>query len=72
LVDFGRIEEMLARSDGRIDHTKATRVTPLAAPLFLEHGRISVRGGLAEDLILADESELMADLLPEFGRNPLQ
>ena len=38
LVDFGRIEEMLARSRGRLEHVRAPHVTPLAAPLFLEIG----------------------------------
>ncbi|MEO1491298.1 MAG: ligase-associated DNA damage response DEXH box helicase [Pseudomonadota bacterium] len=71
LVDFGRIEEMLARSQGRIDHTRATRVTPLAAPLLLEAGRIPLRGGSAEDLILSDEAAAMADLLPDFAQGAL-
>jgi hypothetical protein len=44
LVDFGRIEEMLARIGGRIDHVRLTRVTPLAAPLFLEPGRMPIAG----------------------------
>ena len=65
LVDFGRIEEMLARSAGRIDVTRAARVTPLAAPLLLEMGRVPLRGGSAEDLVLADQAALMAELLPE-------
>jgi ATP-dependent Lhr-like helicase len=38
LVDFGRIEAMLERIGDRIDHVRLTRVTPLAAPLFLEPG----------------------------------
>jgi ATP-dependent helicase Lhr and Lhr-like helicase len=53
LVDFGRIEAMLARVAGRIDALRLPRVTPLAAPLFLEPGRIPVDGSgrerLAED-----------------------
>ena len=67
LVDFGRIEEMLARIEGRIDLTRAQRVTPLAAPLLLEMGRVPLRGGSAEDLVLADQAALMAELLPEFA-----
>ncbi len=67
LVDFGRIEEMLARSAGRIDVTRADRVTPLAAPLLLEMGRVPLRGGSAEDLVLSDQAALMAELLPEFA-----
>ncbi|MEX3016486.1 ligase-associated DNA damage response DEXH box helicase [Gymnodinialimonas hymeniacidonis] len=55
LVDFGRIEEMLDRIGGRIDHKPLTRVTPLAAPLFLEPGRIPIQG-LANERLLADEA----------------
>ncbi|GLQ25846.1 ligase-associated DNA damage response DEXH box helicase [Sulfitobacter pacificus] len=55
LVDFGRIEEMLRRVDGRIDHRRLSRVTPLAAPLFLEMGRVPVKGA-AEERLLADEA----------------
>ncbi|MEM0990703.1 MAG: ligase-associated DNA damage response DEXH box helicase [Pseudomonadota bacterium] len=72
LVDFGRIEEMLSRSAGRIDHVRAERVTPLAAPLMLEAGRIPVRGGSAEDLVLADEAELLARYLPELAGQPAE
>jgi ATP-dependent Lhr-like helicase len=36
LVDFDRVEEMLARVAGRIDLVRAPRVTPLAAPLMLD------------------------------------
>ncbi|MEM7059820.1 MAG: ligase-associated DNA damage response DEXH box helicase [Pseudomonadota bacterium] len=64
LVDFGRIEEMLSRSSGRIDHIVTERVTPLAAPLMLEVGRIPLRGGSAEDLVLSEAAEI-EDLLPE-------
>lgn len=53
LVDFSRLEAMLARIDGRIDHLHLPRVSPLAAPLFLEPGKIPVEGAgrerLAED-----------------------
>lgn len=38
LVDFGRIEEMLARTAGRIDHVVCDRPTPLAAPCFWKPG----------------------------------
>ncbi len=58
LVDFGRIEEMLARIEGRIDHRILERVTPLAAPLFLEAGRVPVKG-LAEERLMAEEVERM-------------
>ncbi|MEM1064812.1 MAG: DNA ligase-associated DEXH box helicase, partial [Pseudomonadota bacterium] len=61
LVDFGRIEEMLARTAGRIDHVVLDRLTPLAAPLFLEPGRVPVQGG-ATDRILAEAADrIMAE-----------
>ncbi len=63
LVDFGRIEEMLARINGRIDHKALTRVTPLAAPLFLEPGRIPIKGA-GQERILADTA---ARLMEEAG-----
>jgi len=55
LVDFGRIEEMLHRIKGRIDHRSLDRVSPLSAPLFLEMGRVPVKGQ-AEERLLAEES----------------
>ena len=54
LVDFGRIDEMLERTKGRIDHVVLDRITPLSAPLFLEPGRVPVQG-LANERLLADE-----------------
>ncbi|MEM6323722.1 MAG: ligase-associated DNA damage response DEXH box helicase [Pseudomonadota bacterium] len=56
LVDFGRIEEMLERTAGRIDHMDLDRVTPLAAPLFLEAGRVPIQG-LANERLLEEEAE---------------
>jgi len=61
LVDFGRIEAMLARIGGRIDHVRADRVTPFAAPLMLEHGRVPVEGAGRERLIDAAARRLMAE-----------
>ncbi|MBB93582.1 MAG: DNA ligase-associated DEXH box helicase [Rhodobacteraceae bacterium] len=55
LVDFGRIEAMIAGISG-IDLLRLNRITPLSAPLFLEHGRVPVAGS-AEDRLLAEEAE---------------
>ncbi|MEM9437876.1 MAG: ligase-associated DNA damage response DEXH box helicase [Pseudomonadota bacterium] len=60
LVDFGRIEEMLERVGNRIDHRVLNRVTPLAAPLFLEAGRVPVKG-LADERLMAEEAERLMD-----------
>jgi ATP-dependent helicase Lhr and Lhr-like helicase len=56
LVDFGRVEEMFARVAGRIDCIRLPRVTPLAAPLFLEPGRMPVHGQ-GRERMLADAAE---------------
>ncbi len=62
LVDFARIEDMLMRVGGRIDHSRTPHVTPLAAPLFLEVGKVPVQSGSAEERLLAEETEaLMQD-----------
>jgi ATP-dependent Lhr-like helicase len=66
LVDFGRIEEMLARVAGRIDVVRAPHVTPLAAPLLLEMGRVPIRGR-AEARLVAEAAEA---LLAEAGLAP--
>ncbi|WP_028092299.1 ligase-associated DNA damage response DEXH box helicase [Pseudodonghicola xiamenensis] len=60
LVDFGRIEEMLDRVGHRIDHIRLDRVTPLAAPLLLEIGRVPVAGQAEERLMAEEAARLMA------------
>jgi ATP-dependent Lhr-like helicase len=63
LVDFGRVEDMLARigahADGGIDALRLDRVTPLAAPLFLEPGRVPVEGAGRERLMAETAERLM-------------
>lgn len=59
LVDFGRIEDRLSRVQGRIDLRRLRSVTPLAAPLFLEPGRIPVQGEGRERLAEAAAARLM-------------
>ncbi|WP_299784316.1 ligase-associated DNA damage response DEXH box helicase [uncultured Marivita sp.] len=54
LVDFSRIREMAERVGDRIDLLRLDRVTPLAAPLFLEPGRVPVRG-MADERLLEEE-----------------
>ncbi|MFQ3183532.1 MAG: ATP-dependent Lhr-like helicase [Alteromonas macleodii] len=61
LVDFGRVEELLQRTKGRVDHVSLNRVTPLAAPLFLEPGRIPIFGDGRERLLQDRAAELMAE-----------
>ncbi|MTH76597.1 ligase-associated DNA damage response DEXH box helicase [Paracoccus aestuariivivens] len=60
LVDFGRIEEMLARSPRR-EHRMLDRVSPLAAPLLLEVGKIPIRGEGRERLAQIEADALMRE-----------
>ena len=61
LVDFGRIEGFLARVGGKIDLVRAPHVTPLAAPLLLEVGKVPIQG-LGEERLLEEEAaRMMAD-----------
>ena len=59
LVDFARIEELATRVQGRIDTLRLDRVTPLAAPLFLEVGKVPVNGAAEERLIQQETDRLM-------------
>jgi ATP-dependent Lhr-like helicase len=60
MVDFGRIEELFGRIEGRIDLVRLSRVTPLAAPLFLEMGRVPVQGEGRERMMADAATRLMA------------
>lgn len=59
LVDFSRIEEMLDRVGDRIDLVTTDGVTPFAAPLFLEVGKVRVSGAAEERLLAEEEARLM-------------
>ncbi len=59
LIGFGRIDEMLERTQGRIDHVVTNQVTPFAAPLFLEVGKVPVDGAGRETLLQAEADRLM-------------
>ncbi len=60
LVDFARIEELLARTRGAVDHVTLDRVSPFAAPMFLEMGRVPVAGSADERLLSEAAAEMMA------------
>ena len=60
LIDFSRIEQLLARVGPRIELKRLTRVTPLAAPLFFEPSRIPVEGAGRDRLATAQAQALMA------------
>ncbi len=60
LIDFARLDEMLARINGKFDHVIAPHVTPLAAPLLMEIGKVSIRGAAEERLLAEEATRLMA------------
>lgn len=61
LVDFSRIEDMLARVENRIDLIRLPRVTPLAAPLFLEPNKIPIHGTGRERMVEDAARRLMEE-----------
>ena len=61
LVDFGRIEDMFARVQGRIDLLRLPRLSPLAAPMLLEMGRVPVEGAGRERLMAETADRLMRE-----------
>ncbi|MSU88401.1 ligase-associated DNA damage response DEXH box helicase [Rhodobacteraceae bacterium 2CG4] len=67
LVDYGRIEEMLRRIEGRVDLVAAPHVTPLAAPLLLEMGKVPIKGAAQQTALETEAGQLMqeAGLTPE-------
>ena len=65
LIDFSRLDDLFARialhPDGGIDHLRLSSVTPLAAPLFLEPGKIPVHGKGRERLAETSALQLLRD-----------
>ena len=61
LVDFARVEAMLTHLAPRIDHVALTRPSPLAVPMFLEMGRVPIKGMGRERLVENAALKLMQD-----------
>jgi ATP-dependent Lhr-like helicase len=61
LTDVGRLAEMLARAEGRVQTMRLDRVSPLAIPVLLDIGRESVRNADDEDALLAETEALVAE-----------
>ena len=59
MVDFARIEAMLARTAPRIELRRLSRLSPLSAPLFLEPGRFPIHGKGRERLAADAADKLM-------------
>jgi len=61
LIDFARLRHMIARSEGRITHLTLERITPLAAPLLLEVGKVRIDGEARERLLMEETAKLMRE-----------
>lgn len=61
LVDFGRIEAMLDRNTRGFDLIRLDHLTPLAAPMLLEVGKVPVHGAGRERLVAETAARLMAE-----------
>lgn len=65
LTDVRRLADMLARVKGRITHRHLQRVSPLAVPVMLEIGKVSVYGAAMDDLLQEAAQELIAEAMYE-------
>jgi ATP-dependent Lhr-like helicase len=65
LTDLRRLADMLARVRGNITHRRLDRVSPLAVPVLLEIGKVSVYGAAVDDLLDEAASELIAEATAE-------
>lgn len=61
LADLKRLGELLKRAKGRIDYRRLDRISPLAVPVLLEIGKVSVLGGSAEDELLDMAAQELID-----------
>lgn len=59
LVDFSRIEEMIQRCAGHITLQRLDRISPLAAPMLLEMGKVPIKGRAEEKLLQRETEALM-------------
>jgi ATP-dependent Lhr-like helicase len=61
-LDLRRLGALLKRVKGQIVHRDLAHVSPLAAPVMLEMGRVPIQGA-AEEAILADAAALIAEAM---------
>lgn len=61
-LDIKRLGDLLRRVKGKIVHRDLPHVSPFAAPVMLEMGRVGVRGG-ADEAVLEDAASLIAEAM---------
>lgn len=58
-LDLSRLQGLLARTQGRIEHSNLTRVSPLAVPVMLEIGRETVARSASEEMLKAVSQDII-------------
>ena len=61
-LDIKRLGALLRRVKGKIVHRDLPHVSPFAAPVMLEMGKVGVRGG-ADEAVLEDAASLIAEAM---------
>ncbi|WP_135212422.1 ligase-associated DNA damage response DEXH box helicase [Vitreimonas flagellata] len=61
-LDIKRVGALLRRVKGRLVHRALPHVSPFAAPVMLEVGRVGVQGG-ADEAVLEDAASLIAEAM---------
>ena len=61
-LDLKRLGGLLRRVKGRLAHKDLPHVSPFAAPVMLEMGRVPIQGQ-AEEAILEDAASLIAEAM---------
>ncbi|WP_156767800.1 ligase-associated DNA damage response DEXH box helicase [Candidatus Viadribacter manganicus] len=61
-LDIKRLGDLLRRVKGKIVHRDLPHVSPFAAPVMLEMGKVGVRGG-ADEAVLEDAASLIAEAM---------
>ena len=64
-LDLARLQGLLKRVQGRIEHSPLTRVSPLAVPVMLEIGRETVARSASEEALKAVSEEIIETAMGE-------
>ncbi len=66
-LDLARLQGLLTRVQGRIEHSALTRVSPLAVPVMLEIGRETVARSANEEALKAVSSDVIETAMGSAG-----
>ena len=65
LVDIARVALSLKRARRKLTHRALDRVSPLAVPVLLEIGRVSVAAGAIDAMLEETAAEMIAEATPQ-------